>query len=891
MFSQDFLLVKSSRPGAARPARSAAQAAPGVGADRPAGRAGLNDLRLIQNIFNEYAIYVANLETDNENLLNANRLLAILIYKNVYPRDFEQLHRGEGNLANILSRQDELIAHAEAAHRSEIAELEQRIETAERQTPSDLKELRQIYAMTLVENLPANVIGISLDGQTWIAPQHLVGHDAFEEVIKAPHLTCRNIHGHQQRLDISSLQDRRDSHKSYLQRKAEIENKASTNKSESLRRIRDLRSKIATLRTNKFNELVRLNADRVNDLFDGFGEKGELARFLILEGHLDDTYYQYTSLFHSGRLSPNDNKFLIQIRAFVTPEPDFPIDNAKEVVAAMRDEDFRQSYVLNVKLVDCLLGDRTRYADQTSKLFEFLSSEFEGCERFLEAYYAGGRDVPALLSGLSGAWKNFVPTAIASSRNISHVTQLLASLPEKTLKVLAKKVDELPEFVSTNLPEILAAAPELTPERLELLGFEVKDLAAIREHPGIVRFMFEKALFELTIANVEYIYQEVLGQNDIESLRVRNYTTVRSINSSALVNRIERDLALYLKDILLGLKENSGEDASSILEIIRHENLDENDIREFLGRQSTLLPTLADVPEKLHAVMFQLHVIEPTWANCLAFMEGDGFEAESLVAYLDRENVRATILKDSIPSDLATQPLQKFLVEAASLSDAAYQEYVRALPNPFNKFPEDLEQAKLRILIDEGRITFTKESLDALADHPDLQVLFVAANIGTYLADPDGFALDDDFKEELLRARIGDEAKRSLIWLMDLRALPGLPQRAALVGPILDRTDANILSVDANIAQSLIMHSSPITTQISLLNKYHSVLTDSDVRHVLANLPRPFSEIKTGYITPRLANNVENLTLVKWLDSRNIISSWSEGGLFTDDIRVNLYRR
>jgi GTPase SAR1 family protein len=42
----------------------------------------LNDLRLIQNIFNEYAVYVANLEADGENLLNSNKLLAILIYKN-----------------------------------------------------------------------------------------------------------------------------------------------------------------------------------------------------------------------------------------------------------------------------------------------------------------------------------------------------------------------------------------------------------------------------------------------------------------------------------------------------------------------------------------------------------------------------------------------------------------------------------------------------------------------------------------------------------------------------------------------------------------------------------------------------------------------------------------
>jgi hypothetical protein len=70
------------------------------------------------------------------------------------------------------------------------------------------------------------------------------------------------------------------------------------------------------------------------------------------------------------------------------------------------------------------------------------------------------------------------------------------------------------------------------------------------------------------------------------------------------------------------------------------------------------------------------------------------------------------------------------------------------------------------------------------------------------------------------------------------------------------------------------------------------VLTDDDVRQVLAKLPLPYSDIKTGYFTPRLENNPENRTLLGWLDSRNIISSWKvNNGFFTDDLRVNLYRR
>lgn len=851
----------------------------------------LNDLRLIQNIFNEYAVYVGNLETDNKNVLDANKLLAILIYKNVYPRDFEQLHRREGNLADILNLKDDLIAHGEASCRSEIGEIERQLEIAERQTPANVNELRQIYAMALIAKLPTHTVSVGANGQQMISLQQLASDDRFDQLIEERHINWRHMHGGQQGQDISSLQGEVDRHKTYAQRKAEIESKAEGAKSESLRRVRELRSQISSLRTMKFNELVRLNASRIEDLFAGFGEKGELARFLILEGYLDDTYYQYTSLFHSGRLSPNDNKFLIQIRAFVTPEPGFPIDNPQEVVAAMRDEDFRQSYVLNVKLVDCLLGDPLRYADKLRKLFAFLSSGLDSCEAFFEAYYAGGRDVTALLSGLARAWRSFVPTAIVSPNSILHVAQMLAHLPEKELRALAEEFTQLPEFISANLPEILATAPDLEAERLEGLGFEVKDLSAISEHPGVVRFMFEKGLFELAIENLEYIHHAMLGENDVEPLRLRNYTTLRSANDAVVMARVERDFGLYFQNILLHLESNVDEAASVILDIVRRDNLEQDDLEEFLGRQTNHLPTLEGVPERLQATLFKLRLIEPSWANCLAFVSSEGFEADSLVAYLDRDDIREKLLQSPLPSDRDALPLRRFLFDAATLSDGAYRHYVRALPSATKAFPENLEPAKRRILIEEGKVLFEKDSVDALADDAELQVSFVAANIEAYLVDPTKFALDDDFREDLLLRGIEDDDKRALIDLMDLNALTGLPDRAGLVGAILDRTAADVSTLGGSIAHALITHSRPLTTQISLFNKCHAALSDDDVRGILADLPRPYSEIKSGNYSARLANTAENLALVEWLDARNIISSWSKAGWLSDDIRVNLYRR
>lgn len=848
----------------------------------------LNDLRLIQNIFNEYAIYVANLESDEENVLDANKLLAILIYKNVYPRDFEQLHRGEGNLAGILARQDELIAAAEASQRLEIAKLEQQIEDAEQQTPSNLKELRQIYSMALVARLPPNTSQISHDGQSWITLQQLVDEVSLERIMEATSIICV-IQGSRQRLDISSLQTEVDSQKTYLQRKSEIETKAATVRSAIVRRISELRGQIGALRRVKFNQLMRLNSDRIDDLFSGFGEKGDLARFLILEGHLDDTYYQYTSLFHSGRLSPNDNKFLIQIRAFITPAPDFPVDNPNEVIAAMRPEDFGQSYVLNLKVLDSLLDDQLRYTTQLEKLFDFISSDFEGCEDFLQAFYASGRNREAFITGLSSRWRGYARAILASPRAISHVTQLVANMPDASLRKLTANAAELPDFVAKKLPQILAQASEIAPERLAVLGFEIEDFAAISEHPAVARFMFEKGLFKTTIPNLEYIYLNIMGQKDPEPFSTANYTTLRATNNEVLLIKLEKDFAVYFVSVVLNLKDNSCENAEAIIAVLQHQELESSDVGTFLDRQVNLLPTLDGVPVEKQAMLFRHHAVLPTWRNCLAFMQSEAYDEEILISYLGREDVCAHILEEGVPADAETLPLRQLIVRASGLPDDAYQNYVRALPSQFDAFPEGLELSKLRILIDAKKVIFSEESVEAL-DDDDLRVRHVATNIAEFLG-RESFEMDDDFLEKLLRSQISVNDKRAVVGKLDLKAAAAIPARAALVGQILDATDVDVANLDSTVAQSLIVNSRPIDTQISLFNKLEGVLTNDDVRQVLVDLPRPFSDIKTGYLTPRLPKNPQNLTLVRWLAARKIISSWSEGGFFMEDIRVNLFRR
>lgn len=245
----------------------------------------LNDLRLIQNIFNEYAIYVSNLEPEGETNLDANKLLAVLIYKNVFPSDFENLHRGKGNLAGILHAHDQFVTASEAKYRAEISRLEELIDIGERQLPNDLDELRRSYAMALIELLPDNHTHVSLDRSQFIPINTLAKSEALQILIEAQNIFANNMNGHLQRIPVSGIQAKADSNKTFMRRKEEVEKKAATFKDLTSKSIRDLRDKSAGLRMTKFNEMIRENAEELEGLFDGFGDSTELARFLVLEGY------------------------------------------------------------------------------------------------------------------------------------------------------------------------------------------------------------------------------------------------------------------------------------------------------------------------------------------------------------------------------------------------------------------------------------------------------------------------------------------------------------------------------------------------------------------------------------------------------------------------------
>ena len=850
----------------------------------------LSDLRLIHNIFNEYTIYVANLETDGENILDANKLLAILIYKNVLPSDFEDLHREKGKLAEILSRHDAYLANAETQFKAQISELERQISEAEKLVPGDLEELRKIYAMALIAKLPQDFTSIGRSSGENIPLSGLTAHPDFDVIVEQDQVTARQVYyNNRQNVTIKGFQQTVNSVSTYQDRKALIERRSAEFKAATAKNIQELRLKIASLRTAKFNELIRVNSERIGDLFDAFGENSELVRFLVIEGFLDDTYYQYTSLFHRGRLSPSDNKYLIQIRSFKNPEPDFQIDNPAEVIAAMRQDDFGQKFVLNKTLVDCMLGNQDQYRGQIAKLTDFISLHFSECGAFFSAYYQTGKCNAELLTTLVQRWPGFVTTAIAAPDNVLHVARMIAHLPEKALESLPAKAAGLSDFLAAKVAQILALQVDFDPSRLAIFQFETVDLKSVGPYPAAARLLSDHGLYKITVENLDFIFRAVLGLSAEANLQTKHYSTLLRTQYAPLADKVHSDFDRYLQNVLLQAS-NTEEDVSVIIDVINHDEIAMEYLEQFLEAQRSKLPSLEEVPARLRSSVIRLRKIEASWENCLTYLSSDEFDAQTLTAYLQHPEVRSTLSPIIIDAQKESLPLRQFLFNNSDFDVNSYRTYLHTLPKKFDQFSEHVDTDKLRILVEEAAVTFSEKAFSFLAGNDELRVLFAAKNIDDYLANEDKFPVDDDFRERLLASNIKDGQKLKVIEKMDLTALPGLSNRALIVGRVFHRSDANLSHLSPDAAYALVVNAEPVAAQISLFNKCQNLMSDEQVRAAIHQLPKPFSEIEPGWRQPTVSNTPENQEFVRWLESRSIISS-SKLTFFEDEIRIFNFRK
>lgn len=368
----------------------------------------VSGLRELKNIVNEYTLFQKSLKThlsgDDENY--EQKLLAVIVYKNLFPQDFAKAYLKKGLFYKIFKNKS-LFSEDETKELREKA-------NASIQSMNEAREKIINVRKQYLENLNDEVEVTSLikDGYDYTLGQvasrdYLFGlfiNDEFDRYTYTDHnreetgsMTYNFVFdeiekkvtedmGYYEAIDeLSQAYNRSNDERLKLEKEIKvIENTALR---EVLRKIggekaRAVFNKIYVKEyPAKENEPQTVNFEMVDTLLT-----------MIYGGYITEDYYLYISKFYEGATSESDYQFTNAVLQGTERPFDQKLNNVKSVIRKFRVEDFKNNSILNYDILNYLLDNKeehflTSFIQTARKNPEFIVSYFQMSEKVNDQFF------------------------------------------------------------------------------------------------------------------------------------------------------------------------------------------------------------------------------------------------------------------------------------------------------------------------------------------------------------------------------------------------------------------------------------------------------------------------------------------------------------------------
>ena len=660
----------------------------------------LDDLRLIHNIFNEFSIYYNRLTSES---LDVTKLFAMMIYKNVYPNDFENLHHGKGALFEICKKRNECILKFKAELNGNIKELKNALVLANTEKARSIRELIAIYIGHIVEGVNANqpVNGIVLNNQN-ISFSQCMTFDQFKSIISERDIQLwfyNSPYGQNQRIPInksfSQLEEEINPSETFLSRKKNIENNSESKKIELQQAIRRVENEISELSQKQLFQLIQSCDFELDELIDRNKiTDGELLLYLVHNGYLDETYHIFISNFHEGRLTKNDRDYLLTIRNFNKPEPSHKIDTPKEVCANMREEDFEHKYVLNVNLLDYLIGNKSSCSNRIQSAISYISVNFEKSEDFFSAYFNTGKNLAEFIQYLSKEWPRLALAAIDSKHETELISYILRFVEAEYISQNMNADNQLTEYLSKEGYLIFVSDLQLPNDYNILKKLKVRfyNLLLLDRNFDLIEFCHAESLYAITTNNVNYILQKFAV--DTINPDKANYTSIITAGSEHLKKYIDENIYDYFEKVFLTLPDNSEESEAAIKKFINQEMINDEQRKIIISKQNHIFDTFEGIPKTLWSHMLIEQKVVISWNNLSSYLNFEDSDTEVMTDLLNCRNIVDSLSTQTISIDELgdddCKSLSSFVLRNNEINDSDYCKLINCLPYNYGSFPTDI---------------------------------------------------------------------------------------------------------------------------------------------------------------------------------------------------------
>lgn len=710
----------------------------------------IDDMRILKNIYNEFMIYYNKLNTIE---LNPNKMLAMIMYKNIFPKDYSNLQLNQGFVYELFARKDEFIA-------LEKNKCEEKIESKK-------------------------------DQINYVKEEMLESLDELEDVKNAKYrrLTSRGVYSLSNDSKVKEYNEWEKNE--YPLRKKAIEDKEQNRLSILEEELLFLQEENRIIENKKLREIItRENIDEIfritsqnevgtdNDYKEiKSSEYFPLLKYLIRYGYIDESYNDYMTFFYENSLTKGDKMFLRSIADRMAKPFSYAIDNVSLVMENLDIYDFEQEETLNFDLFEYLLKNKLKqdillcFIKQlrNGKKFEFVSEFFET-----------GREKENLVMIINNQWPQFLGEVI--SRQRMPVKRIRAYSIETLLYTKDADLSEvnagncLANYISSQQDYLAIENPNVTKlcDAMKSLNVSFKQIDYQVSNKELFNVVYQKSLYEINIVNICLMLEKEYNIGDIENASKQYITSIFSQPEQPLYNYMQENADLFMESILSSPAESFKDKSKDAVLVINDPTISEEHKVAYIERLETIIEVLADINDVIYQTeLIAKKGVKYTVDNILEYF-GNMELTDHLVEFinfgsncLDYKDVDNTDLVESFWN-------QCVLNEKLSLSK--YREILLSISPTYSEFDiVGIPNDKMAVLITENFIPMTEESLIFIRNnYNDIKMHYILNNILVYTDIAIGSLASKDEVEDLLSSDIADEIK--------IRLLSEIQEKISVVG-------------------------------------------------------------------------------------------------------------
>lgn len=704
----------------------------------------LSDMRLITNVVNEYIVYHGWLSSSGL-ATQSDRQLAMVIYKNLYPGDFDLLHHGRGYVFAVLENKRILLEIRCKEIDEAITELQQQLTLFERESLKSIDELNALF-------FPLSEEVYAINGEQ---AENLNRPELVKKIIQNPGNVQYRRGYYSSQLNVADRISNMEKIFEYSQRKKIIESRQIGCK-KIPRDIKKFEEEKLRLSTYTIKDLIsQLDPEAENKFWnpvlpayesEGYVEKIQdsksfnLLKYLIRNGYIDENYAAYVSYFYPNSLTVQDRNFLLALSDRTPLEYDYHINRPDAILDRLEASDFTRRELRNFDLLSYLLHHKCN-----TQLHIWLQScnDDEDAYRFFIQFWRLGNlkeDFIRLLYveqpswfqiwceiGLfrGDEWKQFVLDAFAALNS-----EQLQEVNENHW--LTNRISADHSFLMIDQPDI-----QLLVQALKALDVQFISIDYREQDIPLLKTICQENLYVLNLPMLKLFMDIYWGISGVEA-ESQSYSYILQNPDAALSQRVFRDIATYMDVILHETTARFSDGEGSARSLLNRDDLSEAYKVEYIQRMDTILTDINSVEIfSLWPTLVEHCRLKYTWENIADYFaeleQSNGEIPNELATFInsgtDTLDWNYDNLNNRIGNEKATM-LRRAVLSSKNISMERFRVALAGMTFEYSGgFPlVDISSERMKVIFELNIVPMTVENIKVVRkSYPQLWCDFVVS--------------------------------------------------------------------------------------------------------------------------------------------------------------------